>query len=156
MNIKVRTNISSEYENIEVSINAPEKNEQVIQIENELLKYNSREIEKIIGSQNNNIFILDVSKILKFYSEEKNNYCLTKDGIFKIKEKLYFLEDNLPKKDFIRISNYAIVNINHVKCFDTSLIGNIVIIFNNGNKEYVSRRRASDVMRFLKERSGLR
>lgn len=156
MDIKVRTNISSEYENIEVSINAPEKNEQVIEIENELLKYNSKSIEKVIAQQDNNLFIIDVSNVFKFYSEDKNNYCQTKDGIFKIKEKLYFLEDNLSKKDFVRISNSAIVNINHVKCFDTSLIGSILITFEDGSKEYVSRRRVSDVMKFLKERSGLR
>lgn len=156
MNIKVRTNISNEYENIEVIINAPEKNEQVVQIENELLKYNSKSIEKIIAYQDNKLFIIDVSSIFKFYSEDKFNYCQTKDGIFKIKEKLYYLDENLSKNDFTRISNSVIVNINHVKCFDTSLVGSILITFEDDGQEYVSRRRVSDVMKFLKGRSGLK
>ena len=155
MNIKVRTNISSEFQDIEVVINSPEKNEQVINIENELLKYNSKSLEKIIAQQDNNVFIIDVSEIIIFYSEGKSNYCRTKDGVFRIKEKLYFLEDNLQKNSFIRISNSAIVNIDHVKCFNTSMIGSILIKFKDGSEEYVSRRKVSEVMRFLKERSWL-
>ena len=64
MEFKVRTNISSEFQNIEVCINAP----------------------------------------------EKNDFCKTRDGIYKIKEKLYYLEEVLPSKDFIRISNlYTVI-----------------------------------------------
>ncbi len=152
MNIKVRTNISSEYDDIEIVINAPEKTNQVIDIENDLLRISSNTIEKIIGMQGNDIFILDVSDIIKFYSEEKNNFCKTQNGTFKIKEKLYYLEENLPQKNFIRISNSVIVNINKVKCFNTSIIGSILIKFEDDTEEYVAKRRVSDVMKFLKNR----
>lgn len=37
MDIKVRTNISSNYQDIEICINAPERNETVQRLENELL-----------------------------------------------------------------------------------------------------------------------
>lgn len=152
MNIKVRTNISKEYENIEIIINAPEKDNQVLDIENDLLRLNSNTIEKVIGTQGNNIFIINVSDIITFYSEEKNNFAKTKDGVFKIKEKLYYLEENLPQKSFIRISNSVIVNIEKVKCFNTNIIGSILVNFIDGTEEYVSRRRISDVMKFLKKR----
>lgn len=69
------------------------------------------------------------------------------------KEKLYYLEDVLPSKDFIRISNSAIININHVKCFNTSIIGKIIVKFKDGNEESVSKRRTSEIMKFLKDRS---
>ena len=59
MDIKVRTNISSEYQNIEVCINAPERNEEVQNLENELLLKSAKNIETIIGMQNNDIFILN-------------------------------------------------------------------------------------------------
>ncbi len=152
MNIKVRTNISNEYENIEIVINAPEKNNQVLNIENDLLRISSNTIEKVIGMQENYIFIINVSDVITFYSEEKNNFAKTKDGIFKIKEKLYFLEENLPQKSFIRISNSVIVNIEKVKCFNTSIIGSILVKLTDGTEEYVSKRRVSDVMKFLKNR----
>lgn len=127
MSIKVRTNISKEYEGIEIVINAPERNNQLTYIENDILRISLNTIEKIIGMQGNDIFIIDVSDVISFYSEEKNNFCKTNDGVFRIKEKLYYLEENLPQKNFIRISNSVIVNIDKVKCFNTDIIGSILI-----------------------------
>lgn len=103
--------------------------------------------------RNNDIFIINVSDVIMFFSEEKNNFCKTKDGIFLIKEKLYYLEDVLPSREFIRISNSTIINIKHVKCFNTSIIGRIVVKFKDGNEENVSRRRTAEIMKFLKDRS---
>ena len=154
MEINVRTNISKEFNNIEITINAPEKTEQIIELENTLLNFNSGNINKIIGMKGNKLYILNVSDIIKFYSDEKKNYCKTTEGDFVIKEKLYFLEDNLPNDKFIRISNSVIVNIEKVKCFDTSILGSIIIIFKDNTKEYVSKRRVSSVMKFLKDRRG--
>ena len=153
MEIKVRTNISGEYQDIEIIINAPKKNEEVQILENLLLTKSQKTIDQIIAIQNNDIFIVNISDIIIFFSEEKNNYCKTKDGIFKIKEKLYYLEEILPSKDFIRISNSAIININQVKCFNTSIIGKLIVKFKDGSEESVSRRKTSEIMKFLKDRS---
>jgi len=62
------------------------------------------------------------------------------------------LEENLPKKNFIRISNSVIVNISQVKYFNTNIVGSILVKLNDGTEEYVSKRRISDIMRFLKNR----
>ena len=102
--------------------------------------------------QGNDIFVINVLDIIVFYSEEKNNFCKTKDGVYRIKEKLYYLEEMLPKNDFIRISNSAIININNVKCFNTSIVGKMIVKFEDGSHEAVSRRRTSEIMKFLNER----
>lgn len=94
-----------------------------------------------------------MSDVILFFSEEKNNFCKTKDGIYKIKEKLYYLEEMLSTKDFIRISNSSIININHVKCFNTSIIGKIVVKFKDGTEESVSKRKTAEIMKFLRDRS---
>lgn len=153
MDIKVRTNISNEYQDIEVCINAPAINQDVQMLENELLSITSKSVKQIIAMQDNDIFIINVSDIIIFFSEEKNNFCKTKDGIYRIKEKLYYLEEMLSSKDFIRISNSAIININHVKCFNTSIIGKIIVKFKDGSEESVSKRKTSEIMKFLKYRS---
>lgn len=153
MDIKVRTNISNEFQDIEVCINAPERNKEVQMLENELLSKSSKSIQQIIAMQNNDIFIINISDIILFFSEEKNNFCKTKDGVYKIKEKLYYLEEILSTKDFIRISNSAIININHVRCFNTSIIGKIIVKFKDGTEESVSKRKTAEIMKFLKDRS---
>ena len=152
MEIKLNTNISKEYENINVTINAPDRNSQVIELENNILGLSSNKIEKIIGKQDDNIYIIDINDIFLFYSEDKNNFCKTKDGVFRIKEKLYYLEEVLPSNMYIRTSNSAIVNINKVKCFNTNMVGSILIKLINREEEYVSRRRIPEVMKFLKDR----
>ena len=154
MNIKVRTNISKEYQDIEICINAPDKNEQVQQIETELLSKMSNEIKQLFAMQNNDIFLINISEVIEIFSEEKNNYCRTKNGVFKIKEKLYYLEEMLPQKDFIRISNSVIININHVKCFNTSIIGKVIVKFVDDSEEIVSKRKTGEIMKFLKNRRG--
>lgn len=152
MDINIHTNISNTYENIEIFINAPQRNEQVIQIENELLKNCTNKIKTIMGVQNNDIFIIKIQDIIEIYTDERNIFCKTANGIFGIKEKLYYLEEILPSKDFIRISNSAIININHVKCFNTSIIGKILVKFKDGTEEIVSKRKTTEIMKFLKER----
>ena len=154
MGFKVRTNISEKYEEIEIIINAPKITEEVQKIEGKLIENDSKIIKQIIGYQGNDIFVIKTEDIILFYSEEKNNYCKTKDGIYMVKEKMYYLDDMLDKNKFIRISNSAIVNIDKIKCFNTSIIGRIVVKFYDNTEVNVSRRRTTEIMKFLKERRG--
>ena len=154
MGFKVRTNISEKYKETEIIINAPERTEEVQIIEKELLEKSSKVLKQIIGEQGNDIFIINTKDIICFYSEDKNNYCRTKDGTYRVKEKMYYLDDTLNKDKFIRISNSTIVNIDKIKCFNTSIIGRIVVKFNDNTEVNVSRRRTSEIIKFLKERRG--
>lgn len=152
MNINVATDISKEHKNIEVIIKAPEMTEEIQQIANTVMKVTSSK-KQILATRENRIYILDIKEITEFYSEEKSNFCKTKNGKFKIKEKLYELEEILDK-NFIRISNSCIINLNYVESFDSSITGTIEVIFKDSTKEYVSRRRVSDVMKKIREWRG--
>ena len=152
MDVKIHLDISKQYKDIEVYINAPERNEEVQRIENAILQNVNKKIEQIIAIQDNEIFIINVQDIIEFFSKDKYNFCRTKDGEYIVKEKLYYLEQILPTQDFVRISNSVIINVNHVKSFNTSIIGKIVVKFKDGTKEDVSKRRTSEIMKFLKNR----
>lgn len=78
MNIKVRTNISSEFQDIEICINAPERNEIVQTLENELLSKSLKSIQQIVAMQDNDIFIINVSDIILFFGEEKTIFAKQK------------------------------------------------------------------------------
>lgn len=52
----------------------------------------------------------------------------------------------------MRISKNCIVNINHIKNFDSSYTGNIKINLDDGSTQVVSRRKIKDVLFFLDER----
>jgi len=52
----------------------------------------------------------------------------------------------------MRISKSCIINICHVACFDLNHTGKIIIKFDNDTEEFVSRRKARDVLYYLDER----
>ena len=153
MDIQVNTNISKEYNNItiKVDVTAPELTEDLQKILNTLSKVSSTK-EEIVATKNNEIFLLKANEVIYFYSDEKNNFVKTKDGIYKIKEKLYELEDSLEKGKFIRISNSCIINIGKTKSFDVSQIGSLFAKMEDNTKQEVSKRRIKNVMNFLNER----
>lgn len=88
--------------------------------------------------------------IILFFSKNGINYCKTIANIYTIKGKLYEVE-NL-SINYIRISKNCIVNIQHIKNFDISETGKIKVNLDNGDFEFVSRRRKRDVIEFFDER----
>lgn len=104
----------------------------------------------IVMDDNYSLLEVDYVDIIMFYSDKKNNYCVVKDKRYRVKGKLYELEKiNI---DFIRISKSCIVNINHVKKFDMSETGKIIVIMDNNTEQIVSRRRTSEIMKYLESR----
>lgn len=153
MKINIHTNISEGLndDEIEIIINSSKATNEINKIV-ESIQSISQNIDTIIGMKENNITIINVLDIICFYSKDQGNYCKTKNGEFKIKKKLYELEDGLDKRTFIRISNSCIANIKFIESFDLSKIGDIVVKFSDKTQEYVSKRKIPCVMKFLKKR----
>ena len=151
MNIKISTNISKEFENVTIHIDAPELNDELQLLINNLSNFSSLK-EELVATKNNEIFLIKTKDVLYFYSDEKYNYIKTNEGTYKIKEKLYELEEQLPNNKFIRISNSCIINIEKTKSFDASIIGSLIAKMEDNTKQVVSKRRIKNVMKFLNER----
>lgn len=155
MEIKINTNISEEFSEITININAPKMTEELECIIKQIS--NSSNISnQLIGYINNEIYFIELKDIICFFSKDKNVFARTKNNIYKIKYKLYELDEILKKRDFIRISNSCIVNINQIECFDTSIIGTIIVKMKDGTKETVSKRNVSQIMKLLKQRGNLK
>ena len=155
MGIKINTNISSEYKEPTIIINAPEMNQDV----QNLIKYISNiDIisNQIVANDDNKIYFIDLENIICFFSKNKYNYVRTKEGAYKIRYKLYELEDMLKNKNFIRISNSCIINMNQVKYFDTSILGTISVYLKDSTHEVVSKRHVAEITKILKQRRDLK
>lgn len=153
MKILLKQNKRKELEKNEINVTIEYSNENAEV--NDFIQYISnydKQKNKIVVNKDNELIQIDSKDIILFYSDKKYNYCKTINGEYKIKSKLYEVEKM--GKDFIRISKSCVVNINHVKCFDISETGRIVVKFNSDiTEENVSRRRIKDVMNYLEERS---
>ena len=104
----------------------------------------------IVLDDDYNFYEIEYKDIIMFYSNKKNNYCQTLEKSYKVKGKLYELENT--NSGFIRISKSVIVNIRHIERFDISETGKIVVELDNKTEEVVSRRRTKAIMKYLEDR----
>ena len=151
MKVEIKANILKDLKNICITIDAPELTEEVQNIIDYISNISKKQ-SQIIADKDNKIYILELKDVICFFSKDKYNYVRTVNGIYRIKMKLYELEEVLDKNDFIKISNSCIVNINQVECFDISILGTIVVKLKDDTKEKVNDMNIKKVKRMLKER----
>lgn len=147
--MKLYVFIDDEEEN--VTVHCHERNVLVDKIE-ELVLDDENEIEgkNCFGYLENEIVPLKISNITMFYTKDEKTYASIVGKTYKIKKRLYQVEEML-SNDFIKINKSCIINKNHIKKFDTSWSGTLSVELDDGTKEYVSRR----MIKNLKERMGL-
>lgn len=153
MNIKI-SNLKDDNLNedeIEILIKSPNLNENINKLIEYINLFENQQYHKVLINNDNMLIEIDYNDVICFYSEKKYNYCKTKEKTYKIKSKLYEVEKLDP--NFIRISKSCIANSKHIKCFDISETGRIVVIFDDESKDFVSRRKLKSIMEFLDERS---
>lgn len=142
---KINTNLIDN--EINITLECSETNQDIQKITDYINNYK----DKIIVKDNNVLVKIPYEEIILFYSKGKENYCKTHENEYKIKSRLYELERL--NKDYIRVSKKYVVNFEHVKCFDMTETGKIIIKLDNDDRVVVSRRRIRDVMDYLDERS---
>lgn len=96
-------------------------------------------------------YLLKSEEVDLFLSEDGKTFALVGDKRYKIKERLYTLEEHL-SKDFVRINQSCLVNTARIKKFDASFSGSLTVKMQNGYCDYVSRRN----LKAVKERLGIK
>ena len=153
MNINIETNFLNniELDKIEIKITAAKPSKELSSIINTIQNI-SEKINLITAKRENNVYVLNVNDIEKLYSKEKNTYCFYNNQEYKIKKRLYELENLLDSNLFLRISNSCIINIEKIDCFDMGIVCITVVKFKDGTFENVSKRKLSTVIQYLNER----
>lgn len=151
MNINIKTNISNKFKEIMIFIEAPKLSKEVQNVVDYVSELNSLPAQ-ISANKNNEIYFINVKDIIYFFSKDKYNYIKTNKDEYRIKYKLYELEEKLDKRNFVRISKSCIINMNQVKCFDTNILGTIKVKMKDDTENVVSKRNVSYIMKILNER----
>lgn len=144
--MKIDIDINENYDEFTLVIKAPEMTEEITELMTKL-KNNSN--KNIIGRIEQKLHILNYKDILVFYSEGQKIYADTMNGTYEVKQKLYEIEERLVEKSFVRISKFAIANINKIKNIEMFFNGSLVVNFINGKQEMISRRYVSKVKEYL-------
>ncbi len=130
----------------EITIYAHKKTLLVSEIE-ELVKNCSVDL---IGYTENETVKLNHNDVHCFITEDNKVYALTENKKYRLKSRLYQLEENL-NDSFVKINQSCIANIKQIDKFKASIGGSLTVVFKNGYVDFVSRRNLKNV----KERLGL-
>lgn len=104
----------------------------------------------LLGFNNGEIFIINPNDVISIFTENDKILARCINGIYRLKNRLYELDENPPTSKFIRISKSEIVNFNNVSSLDTNMAGTIVLKFINNEKTFVSRRYIEKIKNYLR------
>lgn len=145
--MRVILNLDRKFEETTVTIQSPEMTDTI----QDLLDYlNEHDSSFIVGRHGDKQHILNPNDIHYFHSEGDTVHAVTAEGEFKVKEKLYELEQLLSKKRFIRLSKSVIANLFELSHFEASFNGTLCVYFKSGVKEYVSRHYVNNIKEVLR------
>ncbi|WP_188455952.1 LytTR family DNA-binding domain-containing protein [Virgibacillus oceani] len=145
--MKVSLDIDSKHKETHVTIQCNEMDDTIKEIL-DFLK--GKETEFIVGRNGDMQHILRPNDVHYIYSREDIVFAVTSKGEFKLKQKLFELEEMLPSKQFIRISKSVIANLYELSRFEASFNGTLCVYFKSGVKEYVSRHYVRQIKESLK------
>ena len=146
--------VDERYKETEIKIYANKRDNKIDQIIDTIKQIENNKDIKLNGYINRELFILSLADINRFYTEFGVVYAEVEGESFRLKEKLYEIENKIQKTSFCRISKSEIVNINMIKKVDLSIKGTICIIFKDGSNSYTSRRFVKKVKEFLLKEKG--
>lgn len=144
--MKIKFDIQDKYKDIEIHLCNKEKNSEILGIHQTLVNLLDM---KIRVHKEHESKVVVPSQIIRIYSQNKKVYVRTKDDCYEVKERLYTLEEQLKDRDFVRISNSEIVNIEQIEKLDMSHVGTIKMYMKNQDETYVSRRYVSKIKEVL-------
>ena len=133
----------------------PQKIDQLISfLEENFFKQTKKEEENsmqnhLIGQLDENYEIINYKDIILFEAQNSIIYALTKDKKYRVKEKLYQLEEELAGEGFVRINKSEIVNILQIKEIVPWFNGRLLLKLNIKREVEVSRSYAGDFKDFL-------
>lgn len=111
--------------------------------------YYNNNSEYLLGKINDNIHMVEISKIIYIEGINNDTYIYTNNGHYLIKEKLYELEALLYDKKFVRIAKAYIVNIKHINHIKPTFNGKLIIKLSNNLALEVSRHYLQKFKKYL-------
>lgn len=103
----------------------------------------------IAGSRDGTVQLLEPEDIIRIYTSGRRVVAATAEGEFRLRLRLYEVEERLQNRRFVRISNSELVNLRHVKCFDVSKSGAFCVVLDSGITTFVARRHMPAIRKLL-------
>lgn len=149
--VKIHIELVNGLDEDEVLIRCGRVDENIQKLQQYILDLSSE--PKIVFYKQNQEFYFPLNEVLFFETEGEYIYAHTANDSYRIKYRMYELEDILPK-NFVRTAKSAIVNITQIHSIERNLTASSLIQFVGSHKQvYVSRYYYKDLRQRLNERS---
>ncbi len=147
--MKIRLEFDNGAQEPEIVIRCKELTDDVLRIQR-ILADNTKG-DDVVFYKNNSRCYFPLNDVLFFESGEHEICAHTTNDVYTVKEKLYTLEDKLPR-NFVRISKSAILNTLHVFSLEKHITSYSTVSFNKSQKQaFVSRNYLKDLLARLDE-----
>lgn len=144
--MKIRLILDEIYKEPELHVCSNADTEEINEIRSSLAELFEARITGYAGDRPE---MIQLSQVVRFYSANKQVFVSTEKAEYRIKERLYEIEEKLPANIFVRISNSEIVSVKKLIRLDTSITGTIKLYMKGGIETYVSRRNVSKIKKAL-------
>lgn len=146
--MKIEIDISEEYSDVSVQIKAPRISQDIEKMISMMRMINMQ----LAVKRNDETYLLDTDRILYIESVERNTFVYTEDALYESDLKLYEIEQELLKQNFIRISKQSIINLRKIKSLKADVNRKIRVTLINDEQVLVSRMYANE----LRKRIGVK
>lgn len=106
---------------------------------------------KLTVYQENGMFFVEPEEVFYFESVDQKVFAYCQREVYQVKSKLYELLEELPGRDFIRVSKSSILNLNQIERLAPAFGGRYEALLKNGEKVIISRQYVGS----LKEKLGV-
>lgn len=104
----------------------------------------------LVGYEDDSIIVLPLDEVACFISDDDKVFALLGSHRYLVKKRLYQIAEVLGP-NYIRINQSCIANQKQISRFTATVGGSLAVIFQNGHRDFVSRRELKNV----KERIGI-
>lgn len=108
--------------------------------------------KKLVGSSEHQMHLIQPSEVYYIESVDDKVFICTKDKLYDCALKLYEIEKEFAHTSMMRASKSTIINLSRVRSLNPMLNGKIEVVFDNGEKQLISRQYAP----VLKARLGIK
>ena len=143
--MKIEIDIDNKYTDVGVIVTAPELTPDIERIISLMRMMDMQ----IAVKRDDETILLDTTMILYIEAVERATFVYTENDVFESDFKLYEFEQQLPEKDFIRVSKQSILNLRKVKRLKADVNRKIRVTLLNGEQIIVSRMYADELRKRL-------
>lgn len=122
----------------EITIRCREMTDDIIKI---VALANSAQ-KKLLGSIDRQVVVLEAKEVYYIESVDDNVFIYTGKKVYGCALRLYEIEKDFSHTGFFRANKSTIINLERVRALDPLLNGKIQVVFDNGEKQLVSRQYA--------------